>query len=293
MNTSEKILVTGASGHLGKLVLDELLNKGYKNIFALTRNPEKLAEYAKKGVIIKAGDFDKANTLTDVFTGISRVLLISTDALGSRVTQHKNAIEAMVKSGVKHVVYTSWPKANTSVASVSAEHFTTEEIIKNSGLSYTILRNYPYAENLFMSLPSAIARGALAGIAGAGKVAYVTKADCARAAAGALSSSDTSNKVLDISGPKAVSYSEIAKITSEIIGKNFTYLNMQEADFKSALMQSGLPEIWADLFVSFDLAFKNGDAEKVSSSVFDLSGVKPTDITTFLMENKKSILGSN
>lgn len=288
--SSNLLLVTGASGHLGKLVLESLLRDGQYKIRATTRTPEKLTEYSKSGVEVRAADFTNAKSLKEAFAGASRMLLISTDGLGTRVEQHKNAIEAAKQVGIQHIVYTSWPKPETSAAGVAGEHLATEKILKESGISYTILRNYPYAENLFMSLPGAIEHGGLAGAAGAGKVAYVTKKDCAEAAAGALKSSSMKNQILDITGPRAVDYKEVARLTGQILGREFGYTDMPASEFKKVLVQTGLPEQWADLFVSFDVAYKNGDAEKVSTAVKDLSGHAPLDIEIFLKENLRSAL---
>jgi NAD(P)H dehydrogenase (quinone) len=224
----------------------------------------------------------------EAFKGAHRLLLISTDTIGSRGEQHKNAIDAAKKSGIQHIVYTSWPNPEQSPAFVSPEHAATEKLIRESGLSYTILRNYPYAENLFMSLPSALQMGTYYGAAGQGRVAYVTRQDCAEAGAGALISADTyKNAVLDVTGPHAYSYEDVVKIVGEIKGIKLPYVDLAPGAFKEALLKSGLPEMWADGFVSFDLAYKKGDLEKVSDTVLKLSGKQPQDLKEFLKQNLK------
>jgi len=219
MTTTDTLLVTGASGHLGKLVLDALLANGVKNVIATTRDVTKLADYSARGVAVRAADFAKPETLKVGFQGATRLLLISTDAIGSRVAQHKAAIDAAVKAGVKHIIYTSWPNANSSPAAVSPDHFETENAIIASGLSYTILRNFSYAENLLLSLPTAIAIGGLYGTAGDGRVAYVTRQDCAQAAAAALTATTTKNEILVFTGPRAVSDQKLVAIVCDVIGK--------------------------------------------------------------------------
>ncbi|MEK2644498.1 SDR family oxidoreductase [Bdellovibrio sp. BCCA] len=288
--STETLLVTGASGHLGKLVLDTLLKGPKRNIIATTRNPEKLNEYAKRGVTIRAADFNDASSLAEAFKGADRLLLISTDAIGSRIAQHKNAVEAAKKAGVKHIIYTSYPHPDKAPAAVAPEHFETEKMIQSSGLSYTFLRNNLYADNLLPALATALSMGAFAGTAGKGKTAYVTREDCANAAAGALSASYTQNTVTDVTGPRAVSYEDIAGIVSEIAGRSLPYIDMPESEFKQALMKSGLPETWADLFVSFDVTAKQGYANQVTSAVLELSGRAPKDIKDFLQENRQNIL---
>lgn len=289
---NEKLVVTGAAGHLGKLVLKALLRQKATNIIATSRNVEKLTEFAKDGIEIRPADFDDYESLVTAFRGADRVLLISSDAIGARVGQHKNALNAAKAAGVKHIIYTSWPKAETSKALVSPDHKETEKLIKESGLTYTILRNFNYAENIFHSIPAALEMGTLYGTAGKGKVAYVTREDCANAAAGALLSDKHQNKTLDITGPVAYDYDEVTSLISEITGKKLNYVDLPALDFKNALLKSGLPEMWADVFVTFDIAFKEGDTETPSNAVYELSGIKPKDYKDFLRENKNLLVAS-
>ena len=289
-NTTEKLLVTGASGHLGRLVLTALLREKAANIIATSRSVEKLNEFAKQGVEVRPADFEDYNSLVAAFRGADRLLLISTDAIGARIEQHKNAINAAKEAGVKHIIYTSWPKAETSKALVSEDHLQTEKMIKESGLTYTILRNFNYSENIFFSIPTAIQLGTLYGTAGIGKVAYVTREDCANAAAGALLSTKHQNKTLDITGPRAYDYNELVSIVSEVTGKKLNYVDLPEKEFKAALLKSGLPEIWADVFVTFDIAFRNGDTENTSNAVLELSGIAPKDFRQFIIENRDALL---
>lgn len=283
----QTVVVTGAGGHLGQLVIKELLKHNKVEIIATTRDAKKITF----PVTVKEADFNQSEKLVAAFKGADRLLLISTDAIGSRVEQHKNAIQAAVTAGVKHIIYTSWPSPETSKALVGPDHAATELLIKQSGLSYTILRNYYYSNNLLQALPTAVAMGTLYGTAGEGKVAYITREDCAKAAAGALEATYTDNKILDITGPRAVNYDELAAILSEVVGKKIPYVDLPENDFKQALLKSGLPEIWADVFVSFDLANRANEVEKVSGAVEAISGQKPQDIEDFLRENKKILIG--
>ncbi|AUN98885.1 SDR family NAD(P)-dependent oxidoreductase [Bacteriovorax stolpii] len=289
---SKKLLVTGASGKLGQLVLENLIKRGEKNIIATSRKIEKLAAFATKGVDVRSADFEKTETLDAAFKGAERLLIISTDAIGSRVEQHKNAIAAAKKAGVRHIVYTSWPKADTSVAFVSKEHIETEKLIKESGLTYTILRNYPYAQNIFYAIPQALEMGTLYGTAGKGGVAYVTREDCAEAAAGALIQKNEKNEIYDISGKDVIDYEELVKLVSEVSGKPLKYVDIPEADLKAALLKSGLPEIWADVFVTFDLSYKNGDTKTATDAVLKLSGHEPKGFKEFLIENKAALFSA-
>lgn len=285
MTTQDILLVTGASGQLGQLVLEQLAKITQSPVIATTRNPEKLSALAQGNVSVRAADFNDPDSLSSAFEGATRLLLISTDAIGSRIQQHQQAIDAAVKAGVKHIIYTSWPNAETSPAGVAPEHAATEAAILASGLSYTILRNYIYADSLFDKLKHAVASGTLIGAAGEAKTAYVTRLDCARAAAAALSSSSTENQILNISGPKAYSYADIAEVVSALTGKTVQYINVSDAELKAGLQSSGLPEIWADLITSFDTAFRNGDATPTSSAVEDLTGAAASDLADFLKAN--------
>lgn len=292
MSKEVKLLVTGASGKLGTLVLQSLQKNKNLNIIATTRSPEKLDSFAKSGIEVRAADFNDPKNLVEAFRGADRLLLISTDSIGSRIDQHKNAITAAKEAGVKHIVYTSWPKAESSVAIVSPEHLATENLIKESGLSYTILRNLPYAENIFYSIPNALLTGVLFGSAGLGKVAYVTKQDCADTAAQALASLDTTKTIVEVSGPEAISHSELADLVTQATGVKINYVDVPEKDFKTGLLKAGLPELWAELFVKFDLSYQNKDTETISNAVEKYTGHAPKSIRDFIIENKTALLAS-
>jgi len=283
MATNERILITGASGQLGKLVLRELLANGKTNLIATTRTPEDLGEFAAQGVEVRKADFKTPETLTEAFRGATTLLLISTIDLGSRLEQHGAAVQAAKAAGVQHVVYTSWPNPAHSVATVAPEHAGTEDLIVKSGLKYTFLANYPYAEMLMYSLPKAIETGTLYGAAGDGKTAYVTRQDCAYAAAGVLSNpSEHENKTYLITGPKAYSRSELAALVSEITGKTVSYVELAPEDFKKGLIQAGLPEGYAQVFVSFELAVKANEVAQTTRVVEQVSGHLQQELPAFL-----------
>lgn len=281
-HASIPLLVTGASGHLGRLVLESLLEQGESAVIATTRDPGKLADFAARGVTVRAADFDHPDTLATAFAGAKRLLLISTDALGARVESHRRAIEAAVAAGVEHIVYTSWPDADRSPALVAPDHAATEQMLRQSGVAYTVLRNNLYTENLIGSLQTALATGVLANTAEGGKAAYVTRLDCARAAAAALRADTSESRVLDISGPQAYDAADIAAIASELTGRPIQAVNLPQAEYKQALLGAGLPEFVANLLISFDQAIAKGDAAGVSSAVADLTGQAPTDVPDFL-----------
>jgi NAD(P)H dehydrogenase (quinone) len=283
MNQHERILITGASGQLGQAVLQTLLQQGQTNLIGTTRSPEKLADFAKKGVEVRTADFAQPEGLVDAFQGATRLLLISGPEVGIRVQQHKNAIDAAKKAGVRHIMYTSLVDAEKSIAAVGPDHVATESYMKQSGLQYTFLRNNTYAENLLLSLPQAIETGMFYGCAGDGKVAYVTRQDCAKSAAGALmNAARYENTALEITGPASYSGAEVASLVSDMTNKKIAYQDLSPEEYKAALIKSGLPEHFAELFVSFDLSTRHGDVAFVSAAVEELTGEAPQDLRSFL-----------
>jgi NAD(P)H dehydrogenase (quinone) len=288
MTASERILVTGASGNLGQLTLAALLKAGQKHLIATTRDPVKLHELATQGVDVRSADFKIPSGLADAFKGATRVLLISTPDTGERVEHHENAVTAAKAAGVKHIMYTSLVSLEKSIALVAPDHTATEKHIKESGLKYTFLRNNTYAENLLFSLPGALEAGTLYGCAGNGKVSYVTRLDCANAAAGALiNASDYENTVWDITGSRAYSYGELAGLVSEIKNKKVVYQDLSAEEYQAVLIKSGLPEKYASLFASFDLSTRHGDVATVSDAVQKLTRKPPMGLPEFLKANLK------
>jgi NAD(P)H dehydrogenase (quinone) len=265
------------------LVIKELLAKGVSNIIATTRTPVSLAEFASKGVDVRRADFKDPTSLTDAFKGGTQMLLISAHEVGSRVPQHGAAVEAAKAAGVQHVVYTSWPDAPRSVFAASPDHAGTEELIEKSRLKYTFLGNYPYSETLMFSLPKALQSGTLYGAAGTNGIAYVTRQDCAYAAAGVLERVTLhENKRYRISGPHAYSRMELTALVSEVTGKKISYVDLPPEEFKKSLIEAGMPGGFAQMFVSFELAIKAGEVEPVTHAVEELSGRRPESLRTYL-----------
>jgi NAD(P)H dehydrogenase (quinone) len=293
---SDTLLVTGASGHLGQLVIAHLidtLNIPANKIIATTRNPEKLAALAAKGVSVRPADFDDIASLTSAFAGAQRLLLISTDALdrpGHRLAQHKNAISAATQAGVKHVVYTSMPLPENSPLLLAPDHLGTEQTLAASPMSWTILRDCWYMENLFMYLPSALASGQWYSAAGDGKVAYISRADCARAAAVALASTDTGKSTYTLTGTEAFSTEEVAKKVGALLGKPIAVVNVPiEGLIQGMVAATGMPEPVAAIFASFDTNTKAGRVAIVTDDVRKLTGAAPQKLDDWLAFNKAAL----
>lgn len=291
------ILVTGASGQFGRLVLDALLASGKvapADIVAASRDTGKLAAYAEKGVTLRTADFDDASTLDAAFQGIDKALIISTDALavpGQRLTQHRNAVTAAKRAGVGRLFYTSLPNAETSAVTFAPDHLGTEEAIKASGLAYTILRNSWYMENLFLSLPSALQSGTWYTSAGDGRTSYVARADLAAATVAALLADETGNVTLTLTGPVGYTNSEVAALVSEVTGKPLAVVNLTDEQLAEGLAGAGLPGFLIPTLVSFDANTRLGHIEIVTDSVETLTGRPSTSLKAFLEANKAALAG--
>lgn len=288
MKQHERILVTGASGQLGQMILERLIKSGQTGLIATTRNPEKLERFAKIGVEVRKADFKDAANLEAAFAGASKILIISTTDIGARAQDQTNAVLAAKKAGAKHIFYTSYPNPDSSVAMVAPDHLATEKAILESGLKYTFLRNSLYAENLLHSLPGAIEYGKLIGCAGDGKATYILRSDCAEAASAALiQAGEYENSAIEITSKNAYSHSDLVNIASEISGKKIVYEDMSPADFRKVSLESGTPEMYIPFFVSFDLDIKKGTISKPSNEFEKLTGHEPYDINEFLNSRLK------
>lgn len=287
------ILVTGASGHLGRQVVETLLKAGAKNLIAVSRDPSKLADLKARGVEIRGGDFDRPETLGPAFKGAERLLLVSTDALmvpGQRLAQHRNAVKAAKSAGVKHVVYTSSAAARPVVGGgLLDDHFWTEAALFESGLDWTILRDNLYTDLLLMSLPHAVQTGTLYGAMGEAGRAYVTRADCAAAAAGALLT-EKGQAIYEIGGPEALSLGEIAEIASNIAGRKVAYQPLPPEAYAQGLKAAGLPDVLVRVMVDFDLDAAQGFHALLTPAVQTLTGRAPQSIRSFLEQNKAALV---
>lgn len=296
MSENPTILVTGASGQLGRIVLEQLLEAKALNIIATTRSPEKLADFAARGVEVRVADFDDPQSLLTAFSGADRLLLISTDALdepGKRLRQHEAAVGAAQEAGVSHVVYTSLMNADDSPVTFAPDHAGTEKAIAASSMSYTILRESLYMELLIGELNLALKIGGLYNARGDGKTAYVTRYDIARAAVADLTSSFDGRRTLDVTGPTALSSADIAQIAGTLMGTPIAYNPIPLEAVIQGMVDAGLPKPVAEVFASFDTAIAQGKLGPASTTVEDLSGVKPTSITDFLTVHKGALVNAD
>jgi NAD(P)H dehydrogenase (quinone) len=290
----QALLVTGASGHLGRRVIELLLESGPGRIIATTRSPDKLADLAARGVEVRAADFDDPSSLAGAFAGADRLLLISTDALDGtdrRIVQHSNAVAAAERAGVKHVVYTSLtrPEPGSPIA-IAPDHYATEQALAASSLDWTVLRNNVYTDMFLQSLPRAVATGQLVAAAGNGGAGYVTREDCARAAAAALAAHSSGRTTLDITGPEVVTHAELAQTLSAIVERPVKYIPLEPEVMVGGMVAAGLPEVVARLLVTFDIGVARGTLAVASSAVADLTGKAPQSVAAFLAANREALL---
>lgn len=254
------IAITGASGQLGRLVIQELLQQlPASQILAVVRTPAKVQDLSALGIQVRQGDYDRPETLVQAFQGVEKVLLISSSELGKRYAQHRAAIDAARQAGVKLLAYTSLLHADASPLGLALEHQQTEAYLKTSGLPHVLLRNGWYTENYAASIPPSLQFGAFIGCAGAGRIASAARADYAAAAARVLLLENQAGKVYELAGDEAYTLADFAAEISRQSGKTVPYRDLPEADFKAALLGAGLPEPIAALLSESDTgASKDG-----------------------------------
>ncbi len=272
--------LTGANGQLGRLVMKHLLTHVPANqIIAITRDPEKHADIAAQGVIVRRADFSDPASLPAAFEGATRLLIISTDVIGQRVPQHKAAIDAAVAVGVTHMSYTSAPSADpNSSYPLLAEHGHTEGALAASGVKWTALRNSFYSELLPDVVGLRLVNGQLLIPQATGKHSWVTREDCARAAAGALAGKLTDLGSIDVTGPEALSFADIASRLSNLSGQTIPAKVLPDEEIIAQVVASGVPAETA----GFMIPMASWIAREVSTTPTDTveraSGSKPSPV---------------
>ena len=260
------LLVTGASGQLGQLVLADLLARvPAAQITATVRTPQAASRLAALGVAARLADYDRPESFAAALAGIERVLLISSNAIGRRGVQHRAVIAAARRAGVGLLAYTSVLHADTSPLGLAAEHRETESDLRESGVPFVLLRNGWYTENYTAAIPAALAHGALLGGAGEGRIAPAARADYAAAAARVLTTTeDVSGRSFELAGDTSFTLAEFAAELSRQAGKPIPYVNLPEADHRAALLGAGLPADLAGLLA-------DSDARAAKGALFDQS----------------------
>ena len=271
------IVVTGATGKLGRHVIEGLLKSvPPAEIVAAVRTPEKAADLTAKGVQIRQADYFQPESLRTAFAGADAVLLISSSELRDRVSQHKNVVDAAKSAGVKLIAYTSLLRADTSTNSVLApDHKATEEYLRASGVPFVILRNGWYLENHTEALGPALAHGAILGAAKDGRFAAAARADYAAAAVAVLTGAGYEKKVYELGGDVPYTLAELAAEVSKQAGKHVVYQDLPEAGYEKTLAGFGLPQVIAHMLADSDRAASEGELDNAGSDLRTLIG-RPT-----------------
>jgi NAD(P)H dehydrogenase (quinone) len=279
--------VTGASGQLGHLIVDGLLTAGVPaaDIVAVVRTPAKVADLAARGVQVREGDYNRADSLTTAFAGVDVLMFVSASEAGSRVPQHTAVIAAAQQVGVGRIVYTSLLRADTSELVLAPEHKATEEMLIASGIPYTILRNSWYVENYTAQIAGFVERGEIVGAAGDGRVSAATRADYAAAAVAVLTTPGHENAVYELGGP-SFTLAELAQAVSEGTGADVAYRNLTVPQLVAHLEAVGLPTGTATFVAALDEGHGRGDLETSDAELVRLIGRPATSLADAIQAAK-------
>jgi NAD(P)H dehydrogenase (quinone) len=271
------IAITGSTGHLGRLVIEDLLDRGVapSELVATARSPENAADLADRGVEVREADYSKPDTLASAFKGVDHLLLISSSEVGQRAQQHRNVIDAADEHGVDVLAYTSMLRADTSPMQLASEHRATEEYIRESDLPFVLLRNGWYIENYTEQLGQALDRGAFIGSAGDGRISGATRADYAAAAATVLTTDGHEGAVYELGGDEAFTMNDLAEVVTELSGTNVVYRDLPAEEYEQALVEAGLPADFAAVLADSDQGIADGHLYTESDDLRRLIG-RPT-----------------
>lgn len=284
------ILVTGATGNLGKSTIDSLLKKGYSptNIVALVRDEEKGDDLKNKGITIRIGDYSNYESLLAAFAGVEKLLLVSATDVENRGKQHANVIKAAKQAGVKHIFYTSFERKNDTetspIAFLGKSHIETEKLIKASGLTYTIFRNNLYLDALPMFFGEQVLTTGIFLPAGDVKSAFALRNDMAEAIANVLTSESHENKEYSLSNTEHTSIQDIAQDLTEIVGKEIGYVSPPQDVYVQTLTEAGVPALYIGMFSGFAEAIKQGEFAVETTDLETLLGRKPTTAKQYLTQ---------
>jgi NAD(P)H dehydrogenase (quinone) len=269
--------ITGATGQLGRLALDDLLAKvPASEVVALVRDPARAADIAARGVAVRRADYDDPVTLPDALAGVTKLLFISGSEVGRRGPQHAALVAAAKAAEVGFIAYTSLLRADTSPMALAPEHVATEIALKGSGIAHTLLRNGWYTENYAASIAPAIAHGAFIGAARDGRIASAARRDYAAAAVAVLTDAEAhAGKTYELAGDESYTLADFAAAIARLSGKPVVYTDLSEADFAAALVSVGLPAAFADLLAESDAKAAEGALFDDSHTLSGLIG-RPT-----------------
>jgi NAD(P)H dehydrogenase (quinone) len=272
------IAVTGATGHLGQLVIEALLKTTpASDIVAAVRTPAKAEALAAKGIQVREADYSRPETLTKAFEGVQRVLLISGNEMGQRVAQHKAVIDAAKTANVRLLAYTSLLHADTSPLMLAPDHVATEQYLQASGLHFTLLRNGWYFENQTVAIAPSLQHGAMIGASGEGRFAAASRADYAAAAAEVLTGNGHENRIYELAGDTSYTRADLAAEVSKQTGKTIPYHDLPEAEY-AKILSAFLPSELAHALANCDTLAKDGVLDDTSHTLSKLTGHPTTTL---------------
>jgi NAD(P)H dehydrogenase (quinone) len=289
------IAITGASGQLGRLTAEALLERvAPSEVVLVTRSPDAVSDLAERGAVVRAGDFDDPASLAPAFAGVERLLLISASVIGKRVHQHRAAIDAAVAAGVRSVAYTGGANpSHSNPAAAMRDHGETEEAVRASGLAWTFLRNGIYADSLLNGASAAVATGRLITNAGEGRTAYVARADCAAAAAAVLTTEGHDGKAYDITSADALNAGDVAALFSELSGRPVEPVYLSDDEWIATMVEhAGMPEPLAAVIATFGIAARQGYLAAVSTTVAELTGREPASVRAVVEARREELVGA-
>ena len=269
-----RIAVTGAAGHLGRHIIESLLERGVAagDIVAIVRTASKAADLADRGVAVAEAAYEDTAAVTSALQGVEKLVLVSGSEVGKRLAQHTSIVEAAQTAGVAFIAYTSLLNADSSELSLAPEHRETEALLASSGIDHVLLRNGWYWENYASNVDPARATGHVFGAVGAGRVAGAARRDYAEAAAVVVTTDGHAGKVYELGGQPSITYPELAQAIGTVIGSEVSYVDQSVEEYQQTLEGAGLPTEVAQMLAGWETAIANGALETSSTDLEGLIG---------------------
>jgi NAD(P)H dehydrogenase (quinone) len=287
--------ISGASGKLGRLAAEALLaTVPADQVVLTTRTPEALDDFAAAGAAVRYADFDEPMSLPAAFAGVDRLLMISaSNATGKRKDQHGGALRAATAAGVQHVSFTSMPKVDDErhpVGLAAEEYREGEELVRAEARSWAILRMAPYAElHVLERLPELFGTGRIVTNAGAGRMPFISRADCAAAGVAVLTQDRHDNVVYDISGPESLTWQQVAQLVSEISGQDIGFVSMGDEEYRATTVATGAPPLLVDALVGMGIAVRDGWFDVPTDTFHELTGRTPATLREVLTAHRADV----